>query len=312
VRRRLLESFYRLAASGLVPRRWVATEPPAEPARADSPADPPAAASADPPAPGDRPLKIEIVSHCWRYSRFLAYQLSSLALRPPTTVTVEMTVFYSPEDRDTAALLERFGALAVHNVRWRWRALETTRLFRRAIGRNMAALETDADWIWFSDCDVVFHDGALDAAASVLRGRTEGLVFPRVHRVSDLLEDDDARLRTAEGDGLVDIDPGEFHVETRDKAVGGFQIVRGDLARAAGYCAAIPFYQEPVPDWQKTYEDRTFRWLLGTDGEPVEIPGLYRIRHAAKGRDPARAGRARTPGDLLRAARVWLRRRRQR
>jgi hypothetical protein len=302
VRRRLLESFYRLAASGLVPRRWIAPARPEEPPGADSPA----------PADPDRPLKIEIVSHCWRYSRLLAYQLSSLALRPPATVAVDMTVFYSPQDRDTAALLDRVGEMDVHNVHWRWRPLEPTHLFRRAIGRNLAALETDADWIWFSDCDVVFHDGALDAAGSVLRGRTERLLFPRVHRVSDLLEDDDARLRTAEGHGLVDIDPGEFHTEARDKAVGGFQIVRGDVARAAGYCAAIPFYQEPVPDWQKTYEDRTFRWLMGTDGEPVEIPGLYRIRHAAKGRDPSRAGSARSPGDLLRAGRVWLRRRRQR
>lgn len=302
MRRRLLESFYRLAASGLVPRRWLAPPPPDRPPQTEPETAPET----------DRPPTLEIVSHCWHYSRFLAYQLSSLALHPPAAVSVRMTVFYSPEDRDTAELLEFFGAMTVPGVSWNWRALEPTRLFRRAIGRNLAALATDADWIWFSDCDVVFHDGALDAAGSVLRGRPEPLLFPRVHRVSDLLEDDDARLRAAGATGLVDIDPTEFHSETRDKAVGGFQILRGDIARAAGYCNAIPFYQEPVPTWQKTYEDRTFRWLLGTDGEPVEIPGLYRIRHAAKGRDPApAAGSSRSPASMLRAARAWLRRRRQ-
>jgi hypothetical protein len=296
MRRRLLESFYRLAATGLVPRRWLAP---------DVPAGPPA-------PPGDRPLELEIVSHCWRYGRFLAYQLSSLVLHPPATVSVRMTVFYSPEDRDTAAVLDYFGALDVPGVEWNWQELEPTRLFRRAIGRNLAARATTADWLWLSDCDVLFRDGALDAAGSALRGRDDVLVFPREHRVSDILEHDDPLRRPAAGpQWIVDIDPAEFRSETRDKAVGGFQIVRGDVARAGGYCATIPFYQQPVPRWQKTYEDRTFRWLLGTHGTAVEIPGLYRIRHAEKGRDPGSESARDWPPPVLRRARAWLRRRRQ-
>jgi hypothetical protein len=294
MRRWLLESFYRMAASGVLPARWFA----------------PTLPEAGPPIPDERPLKLEIVSHCWRYSRLLAYQLSSLVLRPPATVTVEMTVFYCPEDLETVALLEHFGGLETPGLKWNWQPLDRQRLFRRAIGRNLAAQATDADWIWFSDCDVVFHEGALDAAASVLRRRDDRLVFPRLHRVSDILEADDPLLEAAGGGiGLVGIDPEGFHSELRDKAVGGFQIVRGDVARAGGYCASIPFYQEPVSHWQKTYEDRTFRWLLGTNGTPVDIPGLYRIRHATKGRDHvAGTGPGSGAAAALGRVRAWLRR----
>ncbi len=274
VRSRVLEWFFRFTATGLVPRRWFA----------------PALPDILPRVATDAPVALELVSHCWRYHRLLAFQLSSLVLHPPRLPHVTMTVFYSPEDSATRELLEHFGTLSVPNVRWNWWPLEKTRLFRRAIGRNMAARATDADWIWFTDCDVTFHEDALDGAASALRGSDDLLLFPRRHQVSDILEPDDPLLEGAGGRRLVEIDPQEFHPETRDRAVGGFQIVRGDVARAAGYCGHIAHYQRPVDRWVKTYEDRTFRWLLGTPGTPVEIPGLFRIRHAAKGRD--RSGRA--------------------
>jgi hypothetical protein len=347
VRRRLLEWFYRLAATGLVPRRLFAPRlpdpAPGRPARHPTGGSRPTGSrpGGSTPRPSGAPVAgspadagavtLEIVSHCWRYDRLLAYQLSSLALHPPRSAAVTMTVFYAPEDEGTAALLDRFGRLEVPGVRWSWRPLERERLFRRAIGRNLAAQATQADWVWFSDCDVVFHEGALDAAATVLRGRDDVLVFPRQHRVSDILEPDDPLLAAPAGEpGLVAIDPGAFHAEVRDKAVGGFQIVRGDVARAVGYCGDIAHYQRPVPRWTKTYEDRTFRWLLGTDGTPVDIPGLYRIRHAARGRDPASmpAGTGRggpgaegeggppdrgvaRPGGVVGRVRGWLRRRRQ-
>ena len=167
--------------------------------------------------------------------------------------------------------------------------IEKTRLFRRGIGRNIAARSTEADWIWFADCDVVFHEGALDAAGRVLRGRDDFLVFPTEHKVTDLLEGDDPILRATGSRAddelrLMDIEKERFVPEIRKKAVGAFQIVRGDVARAGGYCGTIDFYQQPLQRWQKTYEDRAFRWLLGTQGTPVQIAGLYRIRHIAKGR----------------------------
>lgn len=272
------ETFFRLAASGLVPRMFFAPELPTMP----------------PPPPAGRPLELEIVSHCWRYSHLLIYQLSSLVLYPPEETSVTMTVFFSREDPATVALLDFFGHRRVPRVRWNWQALEKTRLFRRALGRNLAARRTRADWIWFADCDLVFRAGAMDSAGRVLASRDDRLVFPRRHLITELLDPEDPILVGGRGAPRV-LDIGTdaertYTPDVREKAVGALQIVRGDVARAGGYCGTIPFYQRPVPRWRRTHEDRVFRWLLGTHGTPVDIEGIFRIRHQRKGRkgeDPA-------------------------
>lgn len=269
MRKLFLETFYRLAASGLVPRGWVADPPP----------------PLLPQPANDGPLELEIVSHCWRYSWVLTYQLSSLLLHPPDGVRLQMTVFYSPEDEPTSRVLQFFGGQSHPSITWDWRPLRRELLFRRAVGRNQAALATRAHWIWFTDCDQVFHRGCLDSLPSILAGHDGPLVFPREVHCTELLGLDDPLFRAvADGPSLVDIDLRRFSPVTHTRAVGALQIVRGDVAREMGYCKDIRFYQEPLTHWQKTFEDRTFRWLLGTQGEPIHLPGLYRIEHARKGR----------------------------
>lgn len=263
------ELFFRLAASGVVPARFFggpAPDPGSLPARTGR-------------------LSLEIVTHCWRYDHLLAYQLASLVDHPPATIAVRMTVFYALEDRPTAALLEQFGALRVAGVSWNWQPLPRTHLMRRAIGRNRAALATDADWVWFTDCDVVFHAGCLDGLAAALQGRRDVLVFPRQERVSELLDPADPMLHAARGTPrVVDIDVARFSPIERGRATGPLQVTHGDIARACGYCESLRFYQQPSRTWAKAHEDRAFRWLLRTHGEPLDVPGVYRIRHASKGR----------------------------
>ncbi|MFP4540628.1 MAG: glycosyltransferase family A protein, partial [Opitutales bacterium] len=141
----LVGRFWRLAASGWLPARWV--QPPLPP-------------------PGERAartgrLHLEIVSHCWQYAHLQRYQLSSLVRFPPRDIEVTMTVYHSRQDEDTVRLLEEFGQRAVPGVSWNWRDLPPPSLFRRAIGRNEAARRTEADWIWFTDCDLLFRENCL-------------------------------------------------------------------------------------------------------------------------------------------------------
>jgi len=82
----------------------------------------------------------------------------------------------------------------------------------------------------------------------------------------------------------VDVDVALFSRFDKDRATGPLQITHGDIARAVGYCESLPYYQRPSATWCKAYEDRAFRWLLRTQGEPVDVPGVFRIRHVAKGR----------------------------
>ena len=285
------ELFFRAAASGAIPAR------PFQP-----PIPPPDARAAR-----TGRLTVEIVSHCWKYHHLLAYQLSSLVLHPPASVAVRMTVFYSPEDEGTAALLRFFQDQSVANVTWNWRPLDRTRLMRRSIGRNIAARESEADWIWFTDCDVVFHEGALDSLASELQGRRDALVHPREEWVTPLLPETDAMLHAARTEPrLVEVDRSRFAPRQLSEATGPMQISHGDVARAAGYCSTIPVYQKPAERWRKAHEDRAYRWLLGTTGIALPIPAVFRIRHLAKGRYGT-SGVAWTVRSRLRRLQSWWR-----
>ena len=46
----------------------------------------------------------------------------------------------------------------------------------------------------------------------------------------------------------------------------------------------LSIFQTESDRWRKTYEDTAFRWLLGTDGEPKDIDGVFHIQHVTKGR----------------------------
>lgn len=264
----LASRFFRIAASGLLPASWFRAALPAEADRAPGP---------------DFPM-LEIVSHCWRYAHMLAYQLSSVVNYPPTRLSLIVTVFYAEEDQETRELLAFIGRHPVANVTWNWQPLPREQLFRRGIGRNRAALSTMADWVWMADCDILFHKGCLDTLATELRGRRDVLLFPRQERTTEMLADSCALLQGGRERKLVDIDTSVFSLHTRDRAKGAYQIIHGDVARTIGYCDGIPLYQTPARHWCKCYEDRAFRWLAGTQGTPIDVPGVYQIRHLEKGR----------------------------
>ena len=259
----------RLAADGWVPARWYLPKLP----------------DAGPRPTEGQPLKVEIVSHCWNYTPFLIQQLNSIINFPPGNLELTVTVYHAESDTETVRVLEEYTDKAPGNVTWNWRSLPEPSLFRRAIGRNEAAKNTKADWIWFTDCDVLFREGCLDSLGTVLPGRTDPLVFPRREWVTPLLSSDHPMINPASVRPFgPDVDAGLFEEVPRTRATGPLQIMHGDMARGCGYCDCLSYYQKPVQRWAKAYEDRAIRWLLRTQGEPVEIPGVYRIRHQAKGR----------------------------
>ncbi len=264
-----LEWFFRYAASGGIPAGWFAPDYSQLPQKSKA---------------TDR-ISIEIVSHCWNYANILTYQLSSLVLFPPKTASICMTVYYEESDERTKEVLRFFAGRRIENVRWNFCAIEKAYLLRRTIGRNLSALHTDADWVFFTDCDVLFREQALDLLAGKLKKSNDLLVFPRCHMVTDLLPDDDDIFTDYTKVGMLrDVEAHRFYVQERDRATGPFQITRGDAARLGGYCNAVTYYHRPVKHWRKCYDDRTFRWLLGTQGTPLDVPGFYRLRHATKGR----------------------------
>ena len=263
--------FYRFAASGALPASWFRDVNPAGVVRTKRTGR----------------LSLEIVTHCWQYSHFLIYQLSSLVNHRTDKLDVTMTVYHAPGDESVLRVLRFFEDIDVPGVSWCWRPLPRERLFRRSIGRSLAARATQADWIWFTDADIVFYTNCLSTLADTLQGRDDTLVHPRTILGTSLLPEDHEILRQGRAAPVVrDVPIQEFRPYNgiHDKAKGSFQITHGDMARAFGYCESIGLYQRPAARWRKTYEDRAFRWLIGTNGTPIDIPGVCQIRHAAKGR----------------------------
>lgn len=263
----LTSVFFRIAANGVIPASWFLKD-----------------------IPSNRDtktgrLKIEIVSHCWQYAHFLIYQLSSIVNYPPTKVDLTVTIFYCEEDIKTKNALNFFQEYKIPNVIWNWQHLPKERLFRRAIGRNIAAKNTSSDWIWFTDCDTIFYAGCLDGLADQLQNRNDILVYPKYEKTTDLLAEDDPILLEASKElQIMDVDVTKFTVHQLSRATGPFQITHGEIARQCGYCQNIKYYQKPAKSWCKAYEDKAYRWLLKTDGVAINIDNVFRIRHVFKGR----------------------------
>lgn len=233
----------------------------------------------------DGRLQLQIVSHSWQYAHLSQFQLSSLVNHPPRECNVTYTLFHAAEDTGMRRLIDHFDRIDVPNVTWDWQVLPKATLFRRAIGRNRASLASTAHWIWFADCDLIFHAGCLDSVAKAVAGQRTGLCFPDHEGITELLPAEHPMLNQSLGsDSTVEIDPELFHRNVISKPKGAFQIVHGDVARAVGYCGSLALYQKPTDVWRKTFEDTVFRRVIEYEGVPIDVQNLYRIRHEEKGR----------------------------
>jgi hypothetical protein len=228
---------------------------------------------------------LEIVTHCWRYGRLLAYQLSSLWLYPPRTPTTITVFFTHAGDQRTAIMVDHFARRPDKppTVTLRPWELPPTQLFRRAIGRNLAALATTADVVWFADCDHVFGPGCIDSLMALM-SPSDKLVFPEVvhkcrHAFGDRL------IQAVTEHGMWDAPLKKFHPKRQIAAIGGIQIVTGATAREHGYLKDSRRWLRPAKRWVRTMEDPYFRRCLGADyGRPLPIESTYRICHSKYGR----------------------------
>ena len=230
-------------------------------------------------------MKLEIVSHCWHYSRPLIFQLSSLHLFPPAELSVIMTVLYCEDDSNTVEVLRYFSRLSPPSrVTLRPWALPSDRITRRMIGRNLAALATEADWVWFTDCDYTFRAGCLDSIGRWSPAADGRLFFPGSAHLSKSHAEGDSELsRVTQEASLVDVDPTKYVPKRFHRAIGGIQIVTGQVARRIGYCRHSRLLDVPSPSWAHNHDDIWFRRSLGTGGVSMDVPGLYRIRHSRRG-----------------------------
>lgn len=232
-------------------------------------------------------MLIEIVTHCWaerfpQYAEALKYHLSSLALFPPKSCQVTSTVCYVESDKATGEVLRQLDPHL--KLKRRIKMRDAPHLGRRSIGRNYAALETEADLIWFSDVDQLFWEGCLDQLATLSWPTKATMIYPRTIRISGNHAVGDQTLAVGKSyKGLRMIDPSDFVSKVYYRAIGGVQIVQGDFARQYGYLNGSKKYQRPNPHpFGDFRDDITYRQTCLSTGAivAVDLPGLFRIRHS--------------------------------
>lgn len=231
---------------------------------------------------------LEIVVHAYaevldQYAHLLRFQLSSLVLHPPRVPT-KITVCFTPRDERVGITLARFaGKLSLNPL-----PMLPEELFRRAIGRNRAALASNADVVFFTDVDYCFYDGCLDslwAQWKKLESRPS-LLWVRELQIHKDHATGDALIMWARksNDDLLTINPADFTPKRIARAIGGLQIVSGDDARKYGYLNDRPQWRQPVTTPFGSFRDDViFRKMCSSRGElkSVVLPGLYRLRHSA-------------------------------
>ena len=227
-------------------------------------------------------MQVEIVTHCWNYSRLLTYQLSSLLLYPPKVETL-VTVFAAKGEKDTINVVEGFRKLGVNARLW---MLPKPKLLNRASGRNLAARNTEAGVVWFTDADYLFRTGAIDALA---KGVGKKLYRPRSVQIHVNHATGDEYIARVSGIKPYDIDPKDFEPQRLSRAIGGVQIVSGDTARRYGYLPTSDRHQAEYHEkhFKRSVSDRAYREHLQSHGvvttAKLFIPGVYRLRHSESG-----------------------------
>lgn len=238
---------------------------------------------------------IEIVTHAYagdlpQFAVFLQAQLSSL-LRYASSTPVTVTVCYSLADTAIAQVVDRHRNTMIGWLQLNPMPMSEPELFRRCIGRNRAALATEADVVWFADVDHCFGPQCLNELWDIFQElgtdpHEPTLVWPErlcIHR--DHETGDRFWQQHLNNQGIIEINPSDFVDKGYHSAIGGVQIVKGTFARQYGYLDGNAKWQQPRTDGKPFgdfRDDVRFRsfCLSKGPGLQVPIPNLYRLRHS--------------------------------
>jgi hypothetical protein len=221
----------------------------------------------------------EVVNHTYRYHRLLAYQLSSFIMNPPVLHNVVYTVFYDAEDTPTVDTVNHFEPLMPSTVDMVKNEMHVDYLRNRAIGRNIAAKATAADWVWFTDTDYCFGHEVWNRLALLVENTSSQFLWPSYIYETDWAYGDEliGSMATPQVKGV------EYMVVPQvrmRRGIGGIQIAKGDRVREIGYC---PSYEGPRKDWDFSSDVRFRRQFKDGERSEINLRNVCRIRHSQKG-----------------------------
>jgi hypothetical protein len=217
--------------------------------------------------------------------------MSSLVHYRPT-VNVIMQVY---TDRQTSIEIDKVRSAmdAVsslpQNVSIVVNQLPHAELFRRSIGRNMAAIQCETDVCWFTDADVLFGEGCLDAVVTAVNPDDPLCSPARLAKTVDRATAD-RMVERERSNPLPHMTSKEFSPPYKVKrAIGALQVVGGNIARQSGYLKDSRFAR-PVSTskgFRRCFEDIRYRKQFTSAGRirRIDVPNLCLIWHTFSGRN---------------------------
>lgn len=204
-------------------------------------------------------------------------QLSSLVLYPPKHNEITYTLFCSNHDIGTMITYEYFYPRMPPNIILRPILMPLPFLFNRSMGREQAALQTSADWVWFADVDYIFPPNCWEDLSSLVTNVWADLVWPNYYNI--MHQKGDELIADIIGPAVIDIDRSEVTKVPISMAIGGIQIGRGDDLRKHGY-DKLRGGRIPIPVWKHgTGGDGKYRKRVEKRA-PIPLNNLIRISHS--------------------------------
>ncbi len=234
--------------------------------------------------------RIAIVNHNYAtaekpFHLLLNHQLASLVRHPPRH-EVRYSLFYSPRDKLTRGVVDFWYSevKASPEVEFFGYPMMDEWLFRRAHGRNAICKSGWADIVYSADSDYCWGAGCLDAIGDLFdAGKLPALSFPESYWISRTHLDGERFWSNADITKIPEPpDMADFIEERPGRAIGGFFIIRGDIAVQHGY---LPDYEarEPVSwDHFRFSDDVSYKQAMAAKShhfEKIQIPNLLRLRH---------------------------------
>jgi len=101
-------------------------------------------------------MKLEICIHCYNYQKRLCWMLSSILQQIGNIPEIVVSISYSPDNGNptTENIIKLFREKGLNIVDV---VLTKEQASNRAIPRSLRMEKTEADWILFADCDMVYE-----------------------------------------------------------------------------------------------------------------------------------------------------------
>ena len=243
-------------------------------------------------------MKLEICIHCHSYQHRLCWMLSSILQQKGDIPEILVSISYTPENgnpktKEVIALFREKG-LDILEIE-----LEPKDAPNRSIPRDMRAGATEANWILYADCDMVYSPMFFDDIKKKLESdefKDETMVLGADRHSLDIpfckkYFEEDKREYPSEIENVAEIpvDWPKKWVRGKGCAAGYFQLARVEAIKEAGDVqedgTKIGRYCHRLRDvWRRTRSDRQFRVHMG-GRRPIEVLPQYHLNHDRGGPD---------------------------